>query len=324
MNSVVVSIVTFNGQHYLKKCLDSVFAQTYGPVDVCLLDNASVDGTAEFVSRNYPQVHLISSGKNLGFARGHNEIIRQTQSAYVLALNQDAFLSPTFIEQLVRVVDDRPEVGIAGGKLYSLRNWNSDTTGTSVIDMTWLDLEKKRRQVCYLHATADSGEPALPRLAFAMDGAAMMLRRSMLDDIQIDGEFFDEDFFAGKEDLDISWRAQLYGWKCLYVPSAVGYHLRTFTPRDKRTSIPESLKASSIRNRYLLMIKNDNVKHIVRHFPHIVLYDLKIMGYVILRERSSLKGYTQALRLLPKALKKRRTIMARRQVDDTYILSWFK
>jgi GT2 family glycosyltransferase len=324
MKSVVVSIVTFNGTPYLKKCLDSVFSQTYEAVSVCLLDNGSVDGTAEFVSNNYPQAHLISSRTNLGFARGHNEIIRRTQSEYVLALNQDALLSPTFIDQLVRAVDEHPKVGIAGGKLYSLRTWSSDTTGTSLIDMTWLDIEKKRRQVCYLHAATDTGEPALPRFAFAMDGAAMMLRRAMLDEINIEGEFFDEDFFAGKEDLDISWRAQLYGWKCLYVPSAVGYHLRTFTPKDKRTAIPETLKAGSIRNRYLLMIKNDRLTHILRHLHHIALYDLQIIAYVLLKERSSLKGYAEALRLIPKALKKRRIIMAKRQVSDEYILSWFR
>jgi GT2 family glycosyltransferase len=324
MSSVLVSIVSFNGRGFLAKCLQSVLSQTYKPIAVRLLDNASNDGTVEFVSQTFPEVGIIPSEVNLGFAAGHNAVIRQTESTYVLVLNQDAFLSPTFVEELVTVAKQHPEVGIAGGKLYSLRNWNPENPETGIIDMTWLDVEKKRRQVCYLQASRDTGQPAVPRFAFAMDGAAMMLRRTMLEDTQIDGEFFDEDFFAGKEDLDISWRAQLYGWKCLYVPFAVGYHLRTFTPRDQRTSIPDSLKASSIRNRYLLMIKNDSLKHIVRHFPHIALYDLKIMGYVILRERSSLKGYTQAIRLLPKALKKRRAIMARRQVDDTYILSWFK
>jgi len=324
MDSVVVSIVSFNGKGYLAKCLGSVLSQTHKPIDVWLLDNASDDETVEFVSRNYPQVRVIPSKVNLGFAAGHNSVIRQTSSRYVLVLNQDAYLSPHFIEELVTAAKQHPEVGIAGGKLYSLRRWDSENPETGIIDMTWLDVEKKRRQVCYLHASRDTGQPAVPRFAFALDGAAMMLRRSMLDEIQIEGEFFDEDFFAGKEDLDISWRAQLYGWKCLYIPSAIGYHLRTFTPKDQRPSIPDSLKAGSIRNRYLLMIKNDRVRHILRHLPHIVFYDLQIMGYVLLRERSSLKGYVQALQLFPKALKKRRTIMKRKQVSDSYILSWFR
>ena len=109
----------------------------------------------------------------------------------------------------------------------------------------------------------------------------MLLRRSMLTDIEIEQEFFDEDFFAGKEDLDISWRAQLLGWKCLYVPTAVGYHVRTFTSKDRRSDISEPLKVNSIRNRYLLMLKNDVDRQLLRHLPYIALYETKIIGYVV-------------------------------------------
>ena len=321
---VLVSIVSFNGKAFLQRCLDSVLSQTYQPLEVCLLDNASEDGTVDFVSKNFPTVKLISSGVNLGFGGGHNIIIRQSRSTFVLVLNQDAFLSPTFLEELLTALKDRPKVGIAGGKLYSLRKDEPNTAAGEVIDMTWLDIEKKRRQVCYAHSQPDKGQTTVPTLAFAMDGAAMLLRRTMLEEIQIDGEYYDEDFFAGKEDLDISWRAQLYGWKCLYVPSAIGHHFRTFTPKDRRSEISDVLRAGSVRNRYLLMLKNDLLKHFVRHFPHIAIYDLKILAYILLYERSTLEGYVQALRLVPRALRKRRVIMDRKKVDDAYILQWFR
>ena len=327
--SVVVSIVAFNGRPFLQRCLDRVLAQTYRPMEVCLLDNASEDGTVDFVTKNFPSVKVISSPVNLGFGGGHNLIIRQAQSSFVLVLNQDAFLSPTFLEELMTAVQDRPEVGIAGGKLYSLRK--SETTknrtngnGREVIDMTWLDIEKKRRQVCYAHSQPDLDPPAAPSYVFAIDGAAMLLRRTMLEEIEIDGEYYDEDFFAGKEDLDISWRAQLCGWKCLYVPSALGHHFRTFTPHDRRSEISGTLKTGSVRNRYLLMLKNDLFKHFLRHFPHIAIYDLKILVYSLLYERSSLEGYVQAFRLAPRALRKRQVIMSRKKVNDSYILHWFK
>jgi GT2 family glycosyltransferase len=323
-DSVLVSIVSFNGKEFLQRCLDGVLSQTYGPIEVCLLDNASEDGTADFVAKTFPTIKLIRSRSNLGFGGGHNIIIHQSSSTFVLVLNQDAFLSPTFVAELVNVVRDGPDVGIAGGKLYSLRAIASDAKAPEIIDMTWLDLEKTRRQVCYAHSQPDRGQAALPTLAFAIDGAATLLRRAMLDEIQIDGEFYDEDFFAGKEDLDISWRAQLCGWKCLYIPSAIGHHIRTFTPNDRRAHISAALRIGSVRNRYLLILKNDLVKHFVRHFPHIVLYDLKILAYALLYERSSLAGYKQALRLIPRALRKRRAIMARKRVDDAYILQWFR
>lgn len=324
MRSVAVSIVAFNGKEFLPRCLDSVLSQTYRSIEVHLLDNASSDGTVEFVSGAFPKVDVISSKINLGFSGGHNAVIRKTRSPYVLALNQDAYLSPTFVEQLVSALELHPDVGIAGGKLYSLRNAHGNGNFVETIDMTWLDIEKKRRQVCYDRFQPDNGKCATARFVFAIDGAAMLLRRSMLEEIQFEQEFFDEDFFAGKEDLDISWRGQLSGWKCLYVPSAIGWHLRTFTSADRRSTITEALKINSIRNRYLLMIKNDLLSHFLRHLPHIAMYDLKILGYVLLFERSSLKGYIQAVRLLPRAVKKRKSIMGHKKVNNEYIFQWFR
>ncbi len=322
MESVAVSIVAFNGEHLLRRCLDCVLAQTYPPTEIVVLDNASQDGTVKLVRNNFPAVRILSSPLNLGFGGGHNRIIRQTKASFVLVLNQDAFLSPTFLQEIMAAVLERPEVGIAGGKLYSLRE--TDAEGANVVDMTWLDLEKRRRQVCYAHGLPDREESRMPRFVFAIDGAATLLRREMLEDVEIDGEYYDEDFFAGKEDLDLSWRAQLYGWKCLYVPSAIGKHVRTFTPRDRRSTVAGGLRTSSVRNRYLLMLKNDLWKHFVRHFPQIAIYDLKILAYILLYERSSLWAYAQTARLIPKALHKRKVIMSRKRVGDEYILQWFR
>jgi len=321
---VAVSIVTFNGKEFLPRCLDAVLSQTYRRIEIHLLDNASTDGTVDFVSRNFPTVEVIPSEVNLGFGGGHNAVIRKTRSSFVLALNQDAYLSPTFVEELITAMEAHPDVGIAGGKLYSLRNIQGNSSNGKIIDMTWLDIEKKRRQVCYAHLQPDRGECAVPRLVFAIDGAAMLLRRSMLEEIQFEQEFFDEDFFAGKEDLDISWRGQLCGWKCLHVPSAIGWHFRTFSSADRQSTIAEAFKINSIRNRYLLMMKNDLFPHFLRHLPHIAIYELKILGYVLLHERSSLKGYAQALRLFPRAMKKRRATMGRKKVNGDYILQWFR
>jgi GT2 family glycosyltransferase len=324
MEPVVISIVSFNGRKHVENCLNAVFLQTYYRFQVYLVDNASTDGTADFVARNYPDVKVIASKVNLGFGGGHNLVIRETQAPYVLVLNQDAYLSPIFLQELVTVMEKYSDVGIAGGKLYSLRKSGGGGANHNIIDMTWLDIEKKRRQVCYAQFLEDSGQGSPPRFVFAIDGAAMLLRRAMLEEIQVEGEYYDEDFFAGKEDLDISWRAQLCGWKCLYVASATGYHFRTFTSKDRRSEISENLKTNSIRNRYLLILKNDLLKHFLKHLPYIALYDIKILTYVLWYERRSLKGYVQALQLIPKTIKKRRAIMERKRVTDSYILQWFR
>src|SRR5439155_12191208 len=107
---------------HVENCLNAVFLQTYYRFQVYLVDNASTDGTADFVARNYPDVKVIASTVNLGFGGGHNLVIRETQAPYVLVLNQDAYLSPIFLQELVTVMKNFSDVGIAGGKLYSLRN----------------------------------------------------------------------------------------------------------------------------------------------------------------------------------------------------------
>jgi len=324
MVSVAVTVVAFNGKHHLSRCLDAVLSQTYCSSQILLLDNASTDGTVEFVANRYPQVVLVPSEVNRGFAAGHNLLIRKTTSDFVLALNQDAYLSPSFVEELVRAMEAHPEVGIAGGKLFSLRNFQENGSNRNVIDMTWLDIQKNRRQVCYAQMHPDKEDWSVPRLVFAIDGAAMFLRRSMLEEIRFEEEYFDEDFSTGKEDTDISWRAQLCGWKCLYVPSAIGWHVRTFAHVDQRPTIAEGLRANSIRNRYLLMIKNEFFAHFIRHLPYIALYDLQILGYVLLREHSSLKAYGEALQLVPRAMKKRKATMSKRKVSSDYVFQWFR
>src|SRR5260370_39732171 len=97
-DTVLVSIVSFNGKAFLQRCLDGVCSQTYRPTEICVLDNASDDGTVDFIAKHFPSVKVTSSKVNVGFGGGHNVIIRQARSTFVLVLNQDAFLSPTFLE----------------------------------------------------------------------------------------------------------------------------------------------------------------------------------------------------------------------------------
>src|SRR5262245_38484812 len=135
-DSVVVSIVTFNGRHFLKECLKSVLSQTYAATEVYLFDNASTDGTVELVAQEFGTVKLISSDVNIGFGAGHNRVIKRTESSFVLVVNQDAFLDRGFLEELMAAVSSRDRVGIAGGKLLSSRTNGSKVYGEPTIDMT--------------------------------------------------------------------------------------------------------------------------------------------------------------------------------------------
>jgi hypothetical protein len=109
----------------------------------------------------------------------------------------------------------------------------------------------------------------------------------MLEDVRLLGEFFDEDFFAYREDADLAWRAQLRGWVCWYVPGARAQHGRRVTP-ERRKSLPPEINRYSVRNRFLLRLKNQPVVHVARFFVPALSRDLIVVGYVLLREWSSI------------------------------------
>jgi GT2 family glycosyltransferase len=144
----------------------------------------------------------------------------------------------------------------------------------------------------------------------------------MIEDITIAGEFFDNDFFVYREDADVAWRAQLMGWKCLYVPYAKGYHVRKALPGNRR-ALPPEINMHSVKNRFLLRIKNMTPDLYRRNFLSITLRDVVVVACCLLWEHSSLPAFAHVVRSWKATLAKRREIMARQRVDDDYIASWF-
>ncbi len=145
----------------------------------------------------------------------------------------------------------------------------------------------------------------------------------MIDDIAVDGEFFDSDFFTYREDADVAWRAQLLGWKCVYDPTACGYHVRKLRPGMRRQLAPE-INMHSVKNRFLMRIKNITPRLYLRHFVPITFRDLGIVAYCLAIEHSSLEAFSLLARDFKKALAKRKAIQARRRVDDAYLAHWFR
>ena len=157
---------------------------------------------------------------------------------------------------------------------------------------------------------------------FGPDGACAFYRREMLDDIAIDGEVFDEDFYLHKEDIDISWRAQLRGWKSVCVPDAVAHHIRRFRPGG-RERVGQLERCCGVRNRYLLAMKNEIGWHYLRDSWSIAAYDVVVLGYLLLRERESLAAIRSAWELRHRMFHKRRIIRERRKVETSYLQQWF-
>ena len=316
MATVSISIVSWNSMESLPKCLDLVYKQTFRDFEVILVDNASGDGVLEFVESYYPHVRVVRNAKNEGFCYAHNRAIRLSDSQFFMPLNPDVFLTSLYVEKLVEALDSHHDVGIVAGKMYV-------EEGSDILDGAGLVINRARRQYLRGHRQHDNGQFDSPEYVFGACGAAPLYRREMLNDIELEGEYFDELFFAHKEDLDLSWRAQLYGWKCLYVPDAIAYHNRSFSPSERK-QMPKVVRLHAVKNRYLAIIKNDLPSLFFKHLAHILWYDIRILGYLVFFERSSFRGIVRVLQLLPQILRRRKIIMQKKRVTDAYMAQWFQ
>jgi GT2 family glycosyltransferase len=304
---ISVIIVNWNGRKFLPECLESLRHQAYQRFSIILVDNGSNDGSIDFVIRNYPEVKTIALPKNVGFSVANNIAIKTVHTEYVALLNNDAVPHPSWLEGLVETLETHPHAGFAASKMLFYDN-------PEIID---------RVGDGYTRAGAGllrgRAEPASSynkqEWIFGACAAAALYRTRMLRDIGL----FDEDFFLLYEDVDLSFRAQLRGYKCLYVPEAVVHHKGSSSIiYDSPTSV-----YYGHRNLEWVYIKNMPAGLILKTiFPHII-YDIAAFFFFAARGRSKdfIKAKWDALKGLKKALKKRRQIQRSRIVVDDYIWS---
>jgi GT2 family glycosyltransferase len=319
-------LVNWNGRRYLPRCLTALRAQTV-PLRLVVVDNASTDGSAEYLRAEHPDVELLELRENRGYAGGANAGLQASTAEYVIILNPDIVLAPNHLEVARARLEAVPSLGIMQGRLHQVRP-NDYVAGrferASPLDSAGHRAVRTRMVYDRGQGTFDDQfdqeEPV-----FSACGAALFLRRSMLADIAIDGEYFDESFFAYKEDIDLCWRARLRGWDVRYIPDAVGWHVRGWAggkPPSPHT-LPFEARFHSFKNHYLLMLKNDTVGSLIRHLPWIVGWELLRQAHALLRDRSLYRVYPELLRMLPAILKKRRRIMAGKRVSPAEIHKWF-
>lgn len=318
---VFVSIVTFNDSRWLAPCLESVFAQSVA-AKVTVFDNGSTDNSQE-VARRFP-VELVASAQNLGFSVAHNRNMLSDDSPYVLILNPDAFLERFFIERLLAVFQEVRQTGMAGGKLLRLNAAGKLAIKGElpIIDSTGVYFTPAQRHFDRGSGEPDKGQYEKRQLMFGITGAAVLYSREMIEDIRFGDEVFDEDFFAYREDADLAWRAQLRGWKAVYEPRAKALHRRSVLPSN-RAAVAPLLNRHSLKNRYLMRIKNMDAAVKRRCFPYMWLRDAGILAYTLLKERSSLPAYGEVRRLRPIFEKKREFVQSRRTVPPAEIARWF-
>ena len=318
---VLVSLVTYNDESFLARCLESVQNQTV-QVRVKVFDNASEDGTRDIVKRYGAVLH--ESTHNAGYSHGHNQNLLDEDFDTALLLNADVILQPDWLEILAAALNEVERSGMAGGKLYRM-----DRKGQPVFQQTFPVLDSSgmfftpsQRHFDRGSEEGDRGQYDRRCLVFGITGAALLCKKEMLEDLRLGDEYLDEDFFAYREDADLAWRAQLQGWKAVYEPRAVALHCRHVLPRRRR-QLSALINYHSLKNRYLMRMKNLDPAVRKRCFPYMWVRDIGIFAYVLCFEWGSLPAYREVWRLRHKFRHKRQHVQNRRRVGPDAVARWF-
>ncbi len=318
---VLISLVTHNDGLFLERCLRSVQGQSV-PIRVKIFDNASRDET-RLVAQQLG-IRLFACEQNLGFGCGHNRNLRGEDFKTALLLNADVILDPDFLPVLLAVLERVEGAGMAGGKMYRMDGKGRPLVRGQlpVLDSSGIFFTPCQRHLDRGSEEKDHGQYDRRQVVFGITGAALLCKKAMLEDVSVNGEYLDEDFFAYREDADLAWRAQLRGWKAVYEPRAKALHRRVVIPRRRRQLSPH-VNYHSLKNRYLMRAKNLDSAVRKKCFPYLWLRDLSILLYVLLLERTSLPAYREVWRLREKFRKKGDWVQQNRRIAPSEMARWF-
>jgi GT2 family glycosyltransferase len=306
---VSVIIVNYNGIMYLDECLSSLMMQTYPAIEIIFVDNGSSDDSVEYVKNNFPFVEIIANKENLGFAKGNNIGIKAAKGDFIATLNNDTKVSTQWMEELAKALIFDENAGICASKmLFMDAPEKINSTGICI----------SRSGACWDRGMFeyDSGQYDSLNDVFGACAGAAMYRKSMLDEIG----YFDEDFHAYMEDADLSFRARLSGWKCLYVPNAVVYHAHGGTAGYGSDYTIYYGNRNIIWN----SVKNYPTKLLITSLPWIIGRNLAVIPYYILKghARAILRSKIDALKGIPKILAKRRVCQENEAEILKYLRTW--
>jgi GT2 family glycosyltransferase len=257
---VSVVVVTWNARADLEACLASLAAQTDRDFETVVVDNGSQDGSISRVRQLYPDVRVVETGRNLGFAEGCNRGIAASRGRWIATLNNDALADPHWIEALRRAIESAaPGLGMVQCRILRLER-------RDVLASTGVVL---RPDGCF--EDRDAGRPARvePSEAgvFCACAAAALYRREMLEAVRLSSGIFDRSYFAYFEDVDLGWRARLAGWEAVYWPEATVFHAEHASARRRA---PGFVVRQCRRNRVRTLVKNASPGFLFRAMPRLL------------------------------------------------------
>ena len=313
---VSVVILNHNGLRHLKDALPSILRTNYSNYEIILVDNGSSDRSAEFVTRNFPSVKIVRSKCNIGAAGGYNLGISNAKGEYVAILNNDIEVDCEWLQPLVKILEESP--GVAAVDAKYLNYYDRKRFDTSAAAGRYIDFVGN----CFTRGVDDEDRGQYDEITRIFT-CCTMFRREVFKEVGL----FDQDFFYGFEDADLSWRMLLRGYQILYAPSSRIYHKvggtsRTST-RDKRHK--PNFYFFWKRNKILILLKNYSGKTLFRLLP-LVLFEhlVYIIYWSVKRDKQysfeSLKALFWILRNFNTVWAKHRFVQSIRKMKDREIM----
>lgn len=302
-------VLNWNGKAFLQECLLALCRQTYANYEIIFVDNGSTDGSIEFVKENFPRVKLVELLENYGFAGGNIRGFEVCEGEFIALLNNDTCVNEKWLENLVVPMNRDMSVGICASKLLVESTGKIDSAGDCLT--TWAVGFKRG---CGQESKSYTDQEEV----FGACAAASLYRRELIDDIG----FLDEDYFFNDEDTDLNFRAQLAGWKCVFVPSALVYHKVNATIGK----LSDLHVYYHVRNLEFLWLKNMPKELMLRYAHHKLIQECGSFLYLCLKHgkwQPFFKGKRDALKLFPRMLKKRKEVQAKKRVTNEYIERMF-
>ena len=324
---VSVVVLNWNGERYVHDCIKSILNQTYKPVELIIVDNASSDGSIEKIENLYSPfdfVTIIKNSTNTGFAKGMNIGIEACRGEFVALMNLDVFLDAQYIEKCVAQMLADKHIGFVGGCEYI---WGKDgklipAHGPS---SGALFIKRRLQLFAYKNKLDESG------YCFGVTGSFPVVRKEMLDDIKsVSGCYFDEDFGTGWEDTDMRFRAFLRGWKTYYLSDAIGYHVGSSSAGGNIRLIDKSLDYQEriFRNRYYVIHKSIPCCIRKEIAPWLFVAEILLFPYYLIFSPKSLKALFRAKKTIRKEkqelIRKRNAIESNITIDKKELMSMFK
>lgn len=344
---VYAHILTWNDDRYLESLFKSIEAQTFDGFIPRVLDNGSSDGTIEWLQEHYPRVLVGRNLRNNGFAGGHDQLLKYTidhlapdvdpNEIFILVGNSDMIWDKDVMDRLVKALKADSVLAAVQPKIYRAfgdrvgEELLDERIQSDIIDTTGLSVQKGWRMSDRGAGQMDKGQYDMKTDIFGVTGTMSLFRLSALLDVAIKGEFFDEDFFAYREDCDLAWRLRHKGWKSQFVPEAIAYHYRGMYGAEKQ-SWWERVKnrrgqrpffaALSTRNQLFLLVKNLSVKEFLYASPWILFNETVRVLYGFIFERETRKRLLTMWKLLYRMIGKRRIILESASEDPVKIRSY--